>query len=147
MGPDPYTPTKVQSRARGKPLHSSSQCLVSLGEDCLHAGNYFQELGGVYRLSTWKVTTARPHCWWQESLTVLCLESHLGMSLSATVQAGGPSARAPVLREDSEGFILDAGEAVAVQDLSRSGRQSQVQQERARAVLSLLSVQQPFSAP
>lgn len=34
--------------------------------------------------------------------------------------SGSPSARATVLREASEGFILHAGEAVAVQDRSRS---------------------------
>lgn len=32
----------------------------------LHAGNYFQELGGVHRLSTWKVTTQEPHSKEQE---------------------------------------------------------------------------------
>lgn len=48
---------------------------------------------------------------------VLCLETHLEMSLLAMVQAGGPSARAPALVEDNKGFTIGAGEAVVVQDL------------------------------
>ena len=49
---------------------------------------------------------------------VPCLETQLEMSLLAMAQAGGPSARAPVLVEDNEGFTIGAGEAVVVQDLS-----------------------------
>lgn len=48
---------------------------------------------------------------------MLCLETHLEMSLLAMVQAGGPSARAPALVEDNKGFTIGAGEAVVVQDL------------------------------
>lgn len=49
---------------------------------------------------------------------MLCLESHLEMSLLAMVQVGGPTAPAPVLVEDDEGFAVGAGGAVVVQDLS-----------------------------
>jgi len=97
----------------------SLQHPASQGEDCLHARN---KSAGAQRcpqaLHREGDNPRTSFLVGRSQRLVLCLETHLEMSILTMAQAGGPSAQALVLVEDSEGFTTGPGEAVVVQDLS-----------------------------